>query len=120
MGKKTRSRKAKVRRTKRKTKQANNYSVYIHRTLKTCHPGLNISKHAMEIMNNFVNDMFQRISSEASVLAKSNKRLTLKIKDVEAAVKLIMPGEVRGGALYFGLKAVTLVKTSKAKDRSQK
>ena len=53
------------------------YSTYIYRVLKQVHPDTGISNKAMAIMNSFVQDIFERIASEASKLASYNKKLSL-------------------------------------------
>ena len=41
------------------------YSTYIYRVLKQVHPDTGISNKAMAILNSFVQDIFERIASEA-------------------------------------------------------
>lgn len=54
--------------------RAETYSVYIYRVLKQVHPETGISKRSMSIMNSFINDIFEKISSEASKLVRYNKK----------------------------------------------
>jgi len=54
-------------------KRLETYSIYIYKVLKQVHPDTGISSKAMSIMNSFVNDLFERIASEASKLAQYNK-----------------------------------------------
>jgi len=42
------------------------WSLYNFRLLKSIYPDLGISKQAMSVMNSFINDMFDRLVSEAS------------------------------------------------------
>ncbi|ELU03397.1 hypothetical protein CAPTEDRAFT_219998 [Capitella teleta] len=61
--------KAKTARTtdkKRRKKRRESYAIYIYKVLKQVHPDTGISSKAMSIMNSFVNDLFERIASEAS------------------------------------------------------
>ena len=55
-------------------KNAETYSVYIYRVLKQVHPETGISKRSMSIMNSFINDLFEKISGEASKLVRYNKK----------------------------------------------
>jgi len=71
------------------------------------HPDIGISKKAMNIMNNFISDNFDRISLEASKLVRFNKKRTLSSREVQTAVKLILPGELARHAISEGTKAVT-------------
>lgn len=92
---------------KRLRKRKESYSLYIYKVLKQVHPDIGISSRAMVIMNSFVNDLFERISSEASRLAFYNKRSTLGSREVQTAVRLLLPGELAKHAVSEGTKAVT-------------
>uniref|UniRef100_A0A915MIF7 Histone H2B n=2 Tax=Meloidogyne javanica TaxID=6303 RepID=A0A915MIF7_MELJA len=98
---------------KRKKSRKESYSVYIYRVLKQVHPDTGISSKAMSIMNSFVNDVFERIAAEASRLAHYNKRSTISSREVQTAVRLILPGELAKHAVSEGTKAVTKVYTRK-------
>jgi histone H3/H4 len=43
----------------------------------------------MSIMNNFMNDIFERIAAEASRLAHYNKRSTITSREIQTAVRLL-------------------------------
>ncbi|KAI9340384.1 histone-fold-containing protein [Zopfochytrium polystomum] len=97
---------------KKKTRKET-YSSYIYKVLKQVHPETGISTNAMSIMNSFVNDIFQRIASEASQLASHNKRTTISSREIQTAVRLILPGELAKHAVSEGTKAVTKYQSSK-------
>ena len=88
----------------------------------------------MSIMNSFVNDVFERIASEASRLAHYSKRSTMSSREIQVgnqkfdnsmpikmiegffrflipylqtAVRLILPGELSKHAVSEGTKAIT-------------
>eukprot|EP00766_Chilomastix_caulleryi_P002346 gnl/Chilomastix_caulleri/333.p1 GENE.gnl/Chilomastix_caulleri/333~~gnl/Chilomastix_caulleri/333.p1 ORF type:complete len:154 (-),score=31.48 gnl/Chilomastix_caulleri/333:171-632(-) len=88
-----------------KKRHADTYNTYIYRALKNIHE-LGISGKAMMIMNSLVNDMFDQIAREAANLARINKRNTLAPTDLEAAVKLIFPGELADHAIIEATKAI--------------
>lgn len=88
-------------------KRAETYSVYIYRVLKQVHPETGISKRSMSIMNSFINDLFEKISGEASKLVRYNKKQTLSSREIQTAVKLLLPGELAKHAVSEGTKAVT-------------
>ncbi|CAI9722821.1 histone H2B, gonadal-like [Octopus vulgaris] len=92
---------------KRKKKRKESYSIYIYKVMKQVHPDTGISSKAMSIMNSFVNDLFERIASEASRLAHYNKRSTISSREVQTAVRLLLPGELAKHAVSEGTKAVT-------------
>jgi len=58
-------------------KRTETYSSYIYKVLKQVHPDTGISKKGMSIMNSFINDIFERIATEAGKLATYNKKATL-------------------------------------------
>ena len=58
-------------------------------------------------MNSFIHDTFDRIGTEGSKLVRFNKRRTLSSREVQSAVKLILPGELARHAVSEGTKAVT-------------
>ena len=88
-------------------KRAETFSVYIYRVLKQVHPETGISKRSMSIMNSFINDIFERIALEASRLVRYNKKRTLSSREVQTAVRLLLPGELAKHALTEGTKACT-------------
>jgi histone H2B len=88
-------------------KRAETYSVYIYRVLKQVHPETGISKRSMSIMNSFINDIFEKISLESARLVRYNKKQTLSSREVQTAVRLLLPGELAKHAVSEGTKAVT-------------
>ena len=99
--------------------------------LKQVHPDTGVSSKAMSIMNSFVNDLFERIAAEASKLAHYNKRYsfllvrfriclqmpycrsTITSREIQTAVRLLLPGELAKHAVSEGTKAVTKYTSSK-------
>ena len=84
-----------------------NYSNCIYKVLKEIHPDIQISKRAMVIMNSFVIDIFERIASEAGRLTRYNKRHIMSSREIQTAVRLVLPGELAKHAVTAGTKAVT-------------
>nr|XP_060644297.1 late histone H2B.L4-like [Anolis sagrei ordinatus] len=72
-----------------------------------------ISSKAMSIMNSFVNDIFERIAGKASCLAHYNKCSTITSREIQTAVRLLLPGELAKHAVSEGTKAVTKYTSSK-------
>ena len=95
----------KRRRTRRET-----YGGYIYRVLKQVHPDVGISTKAMSVMNSFVNDLFEKVASEASRLVKNK---TMSSREIETSVRLLLPGELAKHAVSEGTKAVTKYTSSK-------
>ena len=93
----------------------NSYSTFIYRVLKQVHPDTGISNKAMAIMNSFVADIFERVASEAGRLARYNSRRTITSREIQTAVRLLLPGELAKHAVSEGTKAVTKFNASIAK-----
>ena len=100
-----------VKRTKKRTET---FSIYIYRVLKQVHPETGISKKSMSIMNSFINDIFERLALEASRLSRYNKKSTLSSREIQTAVRLLLPGELAKHAVSEGTKAVTKFQSSTA------
>ena len=98
----------------RNKKRVESYSSYIYKVLKQVHNDTGISKRGMSIMNSFINDIFDRIASEASRLARYNKKSTLSSREIQTAVRLMLPGELAKHAVSEGTKAVTKFTSSSA------
>ena len=91
----------------KKKRRSESYSIYIYKVLKQVHPDTGISSKAMSIMNSFINDAFERIAVEAGKLVRYNKKGTLSSREIQTAVRLILPGELAKHAVSEGTKAVT-------------
>ena len=91
---------------KRKKARNQTFALYIHKVLKQVHPDVRISSKSMSIMNSFVNDTFERIASEASKLSSINKKRTMSSREVQTAVRFVLPGELSKHAVSEGTKAV--------------
>lgn len=90
----------------RKKVRHETFSVYIYKVLRQVHNDIGISKKSMNIMNSFINDIFERIALEASKLVRYNKKHTLSAREVQSSVKLLLPGELAKHAIIEGAKAV--------------
>ena len=83
------------------------------------HPDTGISNKAMAILNSFVNDIFERIATEASSafspylsmtsvadipseLAAYSKKSTISSREIQTSVRLILPGELAKHAISEG------------------
>ena len=91
----------------RKKKRTESYAIYIYKVLKQVHPDTGISTKGMGIMNSFISDIFDKIANEAGKLVRYNKKGTLSSREIQTAVRLILPGELAKHAVSEGTKAVT-------------
>ncbi|KAH0698877.1 hypothetical protein KY285_013128 [Solanum tuberosum] len=71
------------------------------------HPDIGISSKSMGIMNSFINDIFEKLAQESSRLARYNKKPTITSREIQSAVRLVLPGELAKHAVSEGTKAVT-------------
>ncbi|KAJ4875110.1 Histone H2B.7 [Raphanus sativus] len=92
---------------KMKKKSVETYKIYIFKVLKQVHPDIGISSKAMGIMNSFINDIFEKLAGESSKLARYNKKPTITSREIQTAVRLVLPGELAKHAVSEGTKAVT-------------
>ncbi|CAD8204559.1 unnamed protein product [Paramecium octaurelia] len=92
---------------KKARRRQETFALYIYKVLRQVHPEIGVSRKAMNIMNSFINDIFDRIALEASKLVRFNKRRTLSSREIQTAVKLLLPGELARHAISEGTKAVT-------------
>lgn len=83
------------------------YKRYVFKVLKQVHPELGVSSKAMTIVDAMMNDMFERIAGEAGKLSAYTRRATLSSREVQSAVRLVLPGELGKHAVSEGTKAVT-------------
>ncbi|GLJ50160.1 hypothetical protein SUGI_1067250 [Cryptomeria japonica] len=91
---------------KKRKMSRESYKFYIFKVLKQVHHDVGISNKAMLIMDNLVNDIFDKLSSEACKLAKYAKKNTVTSREIQAAAKLMIPGELCKHAVCEGTKAV--------------
>ena len=83
------------------------WASYIHKVLKEVHPDLQINKAGVTVLADALDDLMERLAKECKHLVQSNDRATLSPRDVEAAVRLLIPpGDVRDLATKQGNEAV--------------
>jgi histone H2B len=92
---------------KRKASKSESYKVYLYKVLKQVHPDTGVSSKAMSILNSLINDMFDKIATEAGKLARYAKKPTVTSREIQTAVRLVLPGELSKHAVSEGTKAVT-------------
>ncbi|XP_018426115.1 PREDICTED: histone H2B 1.1-like [Nanorana parkeri] len=96
----------------RKTRKES-YTIYVYKVLKQVHPDTGISSKAMGIMNSFVNDISECFAGESTRLAHYNKRSTITSREIQTAIRLLLPGELAKHAVSEGTKAVTKYTSAK-------
>jgi len=56
----------------------------------------------MSIMNSFVRDIFERLATESGRLVRINKKQTISSREIQTAVRLLLPGELAKHAVSEG------------------
>ncbi|BAH94723.1 uncharacterized protein [Oryza sativa Japonica Group] len=83
------------------------YKRYVWRVLKQVHPDLGASAQTMDVLDMMMADMFERLADEASRLSKLSGRLTLTSREVQSAVRLVLPADLANHAISEGTKAIS-------------
>ena len=60
----------------------------------------------MRIVNSMVVDFFDRIATEAAAIARMNKKSTLGSREIQTALRVLLPAELAKHALAEGTRAV--------------
>ncbi|XP_004412275.1 PREDICTED: histone H2B type W-T-like [Odobenus rosmarus divergens] len=94
------------RQCRRRCRRPNSFAAYFPRVLKQVHEGLSLSQKTVSILDSFVKDMFERIADEASRLARSSKCSTITTREIQTAVRLLLPGEIGKHAESEATKAI--------------
>ena len=77
-------------RGKRRKKRKETYPIYIYKVLKQVHPDTGISSS-----KGMLNGIFERIAAEAArKLAKCNAKATISSREIQTAIRLLLPGEL--------------------------
>lgn len=88
-------------------KPKRSWNTYVNRSLKTINSKMSMSSRTMKIVNSFVSDQFERIATEAANLVRINRKRTLGARELQAAVRLVLPAELAKHAMAEGTKAVS-------------
>lgn len=94
---------------KSQRKPRRSWNVYVSRSLKAIDKKLSLSGKTVKILNSFVNDIFERVATEAATLVRVNKKRTLGSREIQTAVRLVLPTELAKHAMAEGTKAVAKV-----------
>ena len=77
--------------TKGRRKPIRSFNAYIYRALKQIHKDVGFSSKGMKVLNSFVYDMFERLAVEGAALTRFNKSKTFTSREVQTAVRLLLP-----------------------------
>jgi histone H2B len=92
------------------------FAMYIYKVLKQVHPTIGISQRAMRIVDDWIRDVCRQLISEAQFvsenLSRNSRRRnrptqhTISSRDVQTAVRIVVPGQLCRHAVAEGTKAV--------------
>jgi histone H2A len=71
------------------------------------HPDVGITQKAMRVMSDFIWFAFHKIIHEVAELARFINKSTITSREIQSAVRLVLPGELAKHAVSEGTKAVT-------------
>ena len=105
-----------------------NLDTYVTRVLKQVHPNTGLNSASLAELSQFGIYLTLKITELARKLAMNEERKTLTSRDVQTAVRLVLPGELAKHSESEGTKAVTKFNSSqsvatgkpKTKTRSQR
>ena len=83
------------------------YSTYIRTVLHMVHADIAISNTAKVVINSLAYDVYERLVLAANTLRMMLNKQTLGVREIETAVRQILPGELAKHAMSALIKAVT-------------
>ena len=96
-----------------------NLELYIKRVLKDVHPGTGINGEALDLMNNLLLSFIKKLCENASISLANAGKKTLSSREIQGAVRLVLPRELGKHAVSEGTKAIIKWKTG-GKGRQEK
>nr|XP_044619700.1 late histone H2B.L4-like [Equus asinus] len=90
----------------RRCRCLDSFATYFPRVLRRVHEGLSLSQEAVSVLDSFAKDIFERIAGEATCLVRSTKRSTISCREIQTAVRLLLPGDLGKHAVAEGTKAL--------------
>jgi len=95
-------------RKRRHTLKQKSFNTYIIKVLKQVHPDASIGeKEGIPMVNALTNYLTDKIARAVSILLRRTGRNTVTSREIQSAVRLILPGELAKHAVSEGTKAVT-------------
>jgi len=93
-------------RVRRTRNQKVDFKNALYRVLRTIDAKGTISSKAMDIMNDMMMDLMERLARETASIAERNGKATLTVRDVQTATRILLPGQLGLHAFYEAHKAV--------------
>ena len=81
----------------------------LYKVLRKIDPKGTISSKAMDVLNDMMRDMLDRLADEAASIREKNGHTTLRARDIQTAARLLFPGSLFTHAFYEGHGALVRV-----------
>lgn len=94
-----------------------NFKNALFKVLRKGDPAGTISSKAMDVLNDMMNDLLERIAGEAASVRSKDGQGTLMTRDIQTAARLILPGDLYSHAFYEAHRAVRALYESQRKDK---
>jgi histone H3/H4 len=95
------------------------FKVYIIRLLKVVHPGIRLTKSAVEAMDSILRVISDRIVDRALVLTANDDKKTISEREVHTAVRMVFPENFADDAVTFSSQALAKYEKSEADRQGQ-
>jgi histone H2A len=83
------------------------HSLYINKVLKQVHPDTGISRASLDVMEGIIRYVTAEVARNVNALISVTGAHTVTSREVQTAVRLMLPGELAKHAVSEGTKAVT-------------
>lgn len=83
------------------------FAMYIRKLAEQQHQRVCVSPKAITVINILANDMSERVAAEAAQLARFYGTPDISVKEIRAAVKLLLPGDVSKHAYLSEAYSIT-------------
>lgn len=93
--------------TKHVAKKRDNVTNYIKPILTHIHPDMSLTKEANLTINLMLMSLMSRLMHQANIVILSVDKKTVSSREIQAAVRLLLPGELSRHAVSEGTKAIT-------------
>nr|XP_012625385.1 late histone H2B.L4-like [Microcebus murinus] len=100
-------------RRRRRSRRGDSFATYFPRVLRQLHVGLSLSQESVSVIDSFIHDILERIALEAGRLARYTQRATITSREIQTAVRLLLPGEIGKHAVSEGTMALIRYTTRK-------
>ncbi len=99
-------------------RSAGTFDRYLGKLIKVCDPDRGLSAKSVAVLDGLITDLAQRLTGEAARLALYNSRKTITVREVQAAVGLVLKGDLAKRANEEGRRACLMYSRYSSGDSS--